>query len=323
MLRCGRCGEEADAGPTYPPRCRCGGLWGAVVDPDAPPAYDRERAGMRAIPLWPDPIDPGLFWKREDLNPTGSFKDRGAESLVLAARRAGATSLVLDSSGGAALAAARVAAREGLPLTLHIPGDASPSRRHSLGMFGATVVAAGSREDAARRAATDAAHAFWFSHVMHPAFFLGTAESGREVLETPGRASGEAWIVPVGNGSLLLGLDMALARGRRTDIRLVAAQTAACAGLVDEVRRGTSCAAGIAIANPPRREEILGALRRRDGEVLVVTEDEITDAWYALARRGVLAEPASAAALAAARRIRERGGRAPLVGWLTGAGSRG
>ena len=124
-------------------------MWRAAAVGSAETEAGRGADG--AAPLWPDPGDPRLWWKREDLNRTGSFKDRGAAVLAAVATAAGAERLVLDSSGSAALAGAAAAARTGLPLTVHAPESLPRAKRDALAVMGARVVAEGDRTAAARR----------------------------------------------------------------------------------------------------------------------------------------------------------------------------
>ena len=314
-IECG-CGRRLIPGPVYSPECDCGGLWSFGSSP-APPEPTPWTA-----PLWKDPVDPSLFWKREDLNPTGSFKDRGAHALAGWAQEYGATSLVADSSGSAALAAARQGAVLQLPTTVHAPESLGEQRKQTLRTFGARIVAAGSREDAARRAREQAADSFWFSHVYHPVFAWGVSLSAHEVLaEDQNRGEEVDWIVPVGNGSLLLGLCLALETVPRPGVRLVGVQAENCAGLFPQRIRTDTAAAGIGIASPPRRQQLWEALKSHEGTVELVSEEAMKEAEADLRSRGVFAEPASATVLAAFRR-RENVGR-PAVGWLTGAGGRG
>jgi threonine synthase len=320
-LFCPACGREETTGAIYPPRCRCGGLWSAR-DPEAY-RVPRDPVAVFLTPLWLDPRDPRLWWKREDLSRTGSFKDRGADVLVGLARRAGASRLVVDSSGSAALAAASAAARNGLPLRVHVPESVPALMRETLTGFGAEVVATGTREDAARRAQGDASTAFYASHVHHPAFLAGTSTAGFEVLEQMRGAVPSIWVLPVGNGSLLLGLRHALERTGTRNVRLVAVQAGAVAGLLRPGQAGTTCARGIGISDPPRRMEILAAIEQTGGEVLEVSEDVIKGARERLWTSGAAVEAASAAALAGVLMLRARGETGSVLGWLTGCGHRG
>ena len=320
-LVCTACGGEATTGPTYPPVCRCGGLWRAR-DPEAY-RLEREPAERFETPIWKDPQADNVWWKREDYSRTGSFKDRGAQTLIALASRVGARRLVVDSSGSAALAAASAAARVQLPLRVHVPAGTPALMRNVLREFGADVVAEGTRNDAAQRALVDASQAFYASHVHHPAFVAGTSEAGMEALrQTQGRTP-KTWVLPVGNGSLLLGLWHALARSGAHGVRLVAVQASAVAGLLRPGVAGTTRARGIAISTPARREEVLEAIAESGGEVLEATEDEILAARDRLWRRGAAVEIASAAALTGMDQLRARGHGEPILGWLTGSGHRG
>lgn len=320
-LLCRACGREAATGPTYPVRCACGGLWSAAGDDEAYRSLAVEARRVRT-PLWRDPERPDVVWKREDLGPTGSFKSRGAEVLVGLAASVGARELVLDSSGSAALAAAAAAGRRGLPLTVHTPEGLSPGKRDALECLGATLVAEGDRAAASGRARDAAAHAFYASHVYHPAFHAGTAEAVAEALEQLGSDVPPLWVLPVGNGSLLLGLAQALDRAARSDVRVMAVQAAACPGLLRPGEGGFTRASGIGIADPPRRAELLEVLERLHGEVVEVSEEAIEHAGDALGRRGVWADPAAAAAAAGLDALRARGETAPALVWLTGSGCR-
>jgi len=320
-LVCSACGRDETTGPVYPPFCRCGGLWRAR-DPEA---YRLERAPAERFetPLWKDPVAPDLWWKREDYSRTGSFKDRGAETLIALAERTEARRLVVDSSGSAALAAASAAARARLPLQVHVPAPTPARMQGVLRAFGAEVVAEGTRSDAAGRALAEASDAFYASHVHHPAFFTGTSEAGLEALQQRGENTPATWVLPVGNGSLLLGLWHALKHTGTRGVKLVAVQASAVAGLLRPGITGTTAARGIAISHPARRDEVLEAIAATGGEVLEASEEAILAARDTLWKRGAAIEIASAAALAGVETLRARGREEPILGWLTGSGHRG
>ena len=310
MMICPACGPAAASGPVYSERCACGGLWGWHAS-EAPPARNW------VSPLWSEPGAEHRLWKREDLNPTGSYKDRGAEFLARVADEAGARSLVLDSSGSAALAGARMAAKLGVSLAIEAPEAVSPRRRRTLALLGAQVRAEGTRDEAAERAMREARQRFWFSHVYHPAFAYGVSGLVEEVsAQTP--KIPETWYVPVGNGALLLGLKEGLKRLGWSP-RLVAVQAEACSGLLRPGVSGSSRAGGLAIPSPPRREEILSALENPGRDVVTVSEEAIAAGEVALAHQGVSADPAAAAVHAALQTRRDS---EPVLAILSGAGSR-
>lgn len=84
-----------------------------------------------------------ILAKAEWYNPGGSVKDRAAASIVREARRDGALAngrRLLDStSGNTGIAYAMLGAAEGFPVTLCMPSNVSPERKHILYAYGAEV----------------------------------------------------------------------------------------------------------------------------------------------------------------------------------------
>jgi S-sulfo-L-cysteine synthase (O-acetyl-L-serine-dependent) len=85
-----------------------------------------------------------ILAKAEWYNPGGSVKDRAAASIVRDARRTGALTggrRLLDStSGNTGIAYAMLGAAEGFPVTLCMPSNVSPERKHILRAYGAEVI---------------------------------------------------------------------------------------------------------------------------------------------------------------------------------------
>ncbi len=91
-------------------------------------------------------VPPGveLLGKAEWHNPGGSVKDRAAWSIVAEGRRSGRFSpdrrLLDATSGNTGIAYAMLGAALGFPVTLCVPGNASPERRRILSAYGAEIV---------------------------------------------------------------------------------------------------------------------------------------------------------------------------------------
>lgn len=172
----------------------------------------------------------------------------------------------------------------------------------------------GGREATAQaaRAAADAPGVFYASHVFNPYFLHGTKTYVYEVWEELGGRLPEALVVPVGNGTLLLGAALAVEELARRGVRppaLIAVQAEAVAPLAQAFAAGAEEAApveqrptlaeGIAIPAPPRARQILAAVRKSGGAVVTVPDDRLRAAQQDLARRGLSVEPTSAACWAA------------------------
>lgn len=238
--------------------------------------------------------------------PTGSFKDRGASAVVADAAARGARRVSLDSSGNAGLAVAAAAARSGLEAVVRIAAGASPVKAALIRATGARVEEFASRAEAVRACAADR-DAYDASHVRNPLFRKGIATlaaawARRE--ELPGTI-----LLPVGNGSLLLGLWEGLLDLRRAGRlarlpRLVGVQARRCAPIAcpEDPGDGRTIADGCAILAPPAAREIRAALDASGGAAVAVDEDEIDAAWRSAWAAGFPIEPTAALGFAALAR---------------------
>ena len=321
--RCAKCGGVLDlAGftPVVPSvsslASRPPTLWRyAEALPVAQPADISLGEGM--TPLVPAPELPGLLLKVDYLMPTGSFKDRGAVLLAALASALAVPRMIADSSGNAGTAIAAYAARARIPCEVYVPAATSTGKVAQLRAYGATVhQIAGSREDTAAAAmeAAERPGTFYASHVYNPFFLHGTKTYVLELWEQLGGALPAVLVLPVGNGTLVLGAYLAcrelLAQGLISQVpQIVAVQAAGCAPLAAAFSRGQgdpaeidgkeTIAEGIAIARPARGRQILAAVRDTGGAIVTVTDDQVRAAHAGLARSGLYVEPTAAACWAA------------------------
>ncbi|NGO15284.1 pyridoxal-phosphate dependent enzyme, partial [Streptomyces sp. HC44] len=266
------------------------------------------------------PLKDGVSAKLDFLMPTLSFKDRGAVMLAELALRLRPRRVIADSSGNAGTAVAAYCARAGLPCTVYVPDGTSPKKLEQIGAHGARLeVVPGDREATARaaRAAADEEGTFYASHVFNPYFLHGTKTYAHELWEDLDGRLPEVLVVPVGNGTLLLGTALAVAELHAAGLidrrpALYAVQSAAVAplaraweegadDLLDTTPMAPTLAEGIAIPRPPRARQILRAVRESGGTFLTVTEDQIRHAQRDLASRGLFVESTGVACWAAVR----------------------
>jgi threonine synthase len=355
-LRCEACRRVWPFDPTLW-QCECGGvlelLDAPTFDPDALRSIHSLWRYAAALPLSDGvtPVTMGEGWtplasaewsgraiqlKVEPLNPTGSFKDRGATALVSALKAAGVRDVVEDSSGNAGAALSAYAARAGLHATVYVPAHASPVKQAQIAAYGADVVAVPGPRSEAARAVREAAQqdVVYASHVYSPLYAQGMKSIAFELWEQLGETSPDSVVMPLGHGSLLLGLyqgfDELLSAGViRHRPRLFGVQAAACAPLarawergardVEPVEEGDTVAEGVRIAVPPWGRKILDAVRGSDGAILALSDEATLAAQDRLARQGFYVEPTSALAVAALDRLGDRLGNEPVV-VLTGSG---
>jgi threonine synthase len=329
-------------GRTYADRwcCACGSPleFSSTPRPDGPaPAFASfdDRRGIWAfeafLPVSPQvtlgegftPVVDAPAWdatfKLEHVSPTGSFKDRGAATVVSRAVELGVDRVIEDSSGNAGAAVAAYAARAGLDAEVYVPSSVTAAKRRAVESVGATPVTVdGDREavSAACLRAVEAGEGWYASHAWNPAFFAGTATFGVELAAQRDWSVPDAVVVPLGHGTLLLGAYRgfrALVQAGWTDRmpRLLAVQAAGydpVAADRDGGSEGTNdLADGIRIRTPVRRDAIEAALDATDGDAIAVSTESVERAATDLGHGGFRVEPTAAVAPAGLRRYRERG----------------
>jgi threonine dehydratase len=247
------------------------------------------------------------YVKLENLQMTGSFKERGAANLLLQLdpdeRRRG---VAAASAGNHGLAVAFHAARLGIPATIVMPTYAPLIKVTSARRYGADVILHGANYDEAyeRAQAVVAERAAVFVHPFDdPRVVAGQGTIGLELLE---QIEGlDAVLVPVGGGGLIAGVALAI-KARRPDVRVIGVQAAAIAGMEralaahERVRvpAGATIADGIAVRQVGAIT--FGLARTLVDTVVTVDEEELANAVLLLLEiEKTVVEGAGAAPLAA------------------------
>ncbi|MCY7735466.1 threonine synthase [Bacillus safensis] len=258
-----------------------------------------------------DPNEPNTYVKVDYMMPTLSFKDRGAAVLMTKAKELGVSKVIADSSGNAGTAIAAYAARCEIACDIYLSDETSPKKVAQIKAHGATIKEIrGTREDiaAAAQKAVDDENVFYASHVYHPYFFEGTKTYAYEIYEQI-KGAPDAVIIPVGNGTLLLGAYYGFKELFENGLihkipKIIAIQAKNCAPLVkayqneeeseSPVTNTGTLAEGIAIAAPARSKQILQAVQDTNGTFIDIEEDEILNARSKLSEKGFYVEVTSA-----------------------------
>lgn len=332
MIQCRACHKPFPI-DRFPHRCPdCGGLFGFFpglefkpeeLAPDLPGIW-RYRMGF-SLPddapmislgegntplLWSTVHDKKIGFKMESQNPTGSFKDRGTAVLMSWLKTAGIREAVEDSSGNAGASFAAYASRAGIRGKVYIPASASGPKRRQIESYGSEVFPIpGPRSNAADEVLKEVrSGTVYASHAYLPHGTAGIASIAYELFEDIGGAPG-AVIMPVGHGSLMLGIALGfqalLEAGLVSHLpKLIGVQAAACSPLykafqtdsleISPVPEGKTLAAGVSISDPYHGKEVLAAIRRSGGSILVVEESDILKGQTQLAGLGFYVEMTSA-----------------------------
>jgi threonine synthase len=306
------------------------GLWRYAELLPLPRDAERVLLGEGATPLLPlewlgAELGVTAMMKDESLNPTGTFKARGAAVGVSMARRLRARIIALPTAGNAGAAWSAYGARAGIPVVVAMPADAPPLIQEEVRLYGARLhLVDGLISDAGKWIAEGVAREGWYdgSTFKEPYRLEGKKTLGLEIAEQMRWRAPDVILYPTGGGVGLLGLWKAFEEMRalgwidRTAPapRLVAVQAAGCAPVVRAWEQGAdktefwqgadTVAAGLRVPGPLAGGLMLRALRETSGTAVAVTDDEIRRALGELASRGLWICPEGAALLPAVRRLR-------------------
>jgi len=274
------------------------------------------------------------YIKLEHLNPTGSFKDRGASLAVALARELGYELVIEDSSGNAGLSVATYASAHGIRARVYVPSDIPEGKYGMLVSVGAEVIKAGTRDEAHDAAIKDR-DGYYVGHVTNPYFIEGMKDIALEVIKQLSRVPRNI-VVPVASGTLILGLwkgfnellSKSLIKSLPKLIAVQASGYATLSKLVNEVievgNTGSNSryADALRLTKAPRIRQVSEAVNASGGKLVIVGDDEGVKALKELWSNGLLVEPTSAFTYAATKALVTKNEVRPqeTVTILTGSG---
>jgi threonine dehydratase len=248
-----------------------------------------------------------VYLKLENLQMTGSYKERGALNRILALtedeRNRG---LIAASAGNHAQAVSYHATRRGIPAQICMPLATPLNKVMATRRFGAEVILHGANYD---EACDEALRRAKVSNLvfMHPfddyAVIAGQGTLALELLEQ--RPDLEVVIMAIGGGGLISGVACAL-KETHPRVRIIGVQTERLPSMKKAIEAGhpvtlpvaTTLADGIAVRRAGDRTFPL--VQKYVDEIVTVQEEEIANAiLLLLEREKILAEGAGAAPLAA------------------------
>ena len=269
-----------------------------------------ERVAVRTPLIGVARLEPPLLVKPESLQPTGSFKLRGAYTAIMASERAARQhGVVAHSSGNHGHAVAYAAALLGVRAVVVVPRTAPAVKTDAIEYYGAELIRV-EPTLAARVAATEELAAR-HGYVPIPPFddravIAGQGTVGLEIAADCPQVG--LVLVPVSGGGLISGIAAAV-RGCCPDAAVVGVEPDLAADARESLRRGERVSWPAAdvqrTAADALRMEQIGALpfahmRALVAGVVTVSEAEMLAAVGLLARQArLVAEPGGAAAVAA------------------------
>jgi len=300
-----------------------------------PVADDSSRVDLGAgyTPLVPAPrlgaelgID-DLWLKNDTVNPTFSFKDRVASVALTKAREFGLTVGACASTGNLAHAVAAHAAKAGMGSCVFVPADLEQAKILSTAVYGGAVVAIKGNYDDVNRLCAEIADSFPWAFVnvnVRPFYSEGSKTLAFEVVEQLGWTYPDHVVVPIGSGAQLVKVHKGLRELHTVGLTdsephtvVHGAQALGCSPVSEAFKAGVdhvkpqkpdTIAKSIAIGNPADGYYALKAVRGTGGRIEDVTDDEIVDAIFLLARtEGIFTETAGGVTVATLAKLSHDG----------------
>ena len=265
-----------------------------------------------------------LALKHEGENPSGSFKDRGMTVGVTQAVLLGAGAVACASTGNTSASMAAYAALAGLRALVFIPeGEIAYGKLAQALAYGAQTLQVRGDFDAAMRLVREVCDelGIYLLNSLNPFRVEGQKAIIFELVQQRGWQVPDWIVFPAGNLGNTAAFGKALHELKEVGLiarlpRLAAVQARGAnpffRSFVGGFRQreqvsARTVATAIRIGNPVSHERAVRSLRRTDGLVTEVSDGEIMDAKAQVDAAGIGCEPASAAAVAGARRLAAEG----------------
>jgi len=288
------------AGLAY--QCECGGLFKLYKEQSEEITATVSLGEVKTPVIKRELQGREVYLKLDYMQPTGSFKDRGAFVMVNKLKELGIQEVVEDSSGNAGSAFAGYCAAAGIKCNIYLPEGTSPGKIKQITAYNANVVKVpGTRDDTAKAILKAAETTYYASHVYNPLFFEGTKSLAYEIYEQVGIP--DYIVVPAGNGTMLLGVYQGFKEIGKLP-RIIVVQSKNCAPIFSKFKNKpqgemtATVAEGIAIQKPKRMDDMITAIEDSNGDIIAVDDEQVIRAQQMLGKMGIYIEVTAGAAVA-------------------------
>ncbi len=261
------------------------------------------------IPLDGSEVGHRIFLKLDSLQPTGSFKVRGAGNSILSALERGPVrGVYTTSAGNMAQALAWHARRLGVPCTTIVPDTAPKAKLEGIRRYGAEIVQLPWDQvwDITLKGAYPPLQdRLYVPPFNHPDMLAGNGTCGLEIFEDLPEV--DTVFVPIGGGGLIGGVASAL-RNLAPSVRVIAVEPETATAYSESLKQGRPSqvtrtpsfvdGSGASSVFPEMWERLNGLVSESRVVSLADTASAIR---YLFERHHVVAEGAAGTAVAAAR----------------------
>jgi threonine synthase len=266
-----------------------------------------------------------IFMKHEGENPTGSFKDRGMTVGMTEAKRLGMKQVACASTGNTSASMAAYASMAGLKSIVFVPdGEIAYGKLSQALAYGSQVIQIKGNFDDAMSLVEESSRelGIYLLNSINPWRIEGQKTIIFELVQQMGWSAPEWIVVPAGNLGNTSAFGKALMEMKELGFidkvpRIAAIQAEGANPFysmwkndeenLPSVKHPKTIATAIKIGNPVSWKKARRSIEFTNGVVEQVSDQEIMDAKAIVDASGAGCEPASAASVAGAKKLRDNG----------------
>jgi threonine dehydratase len=255
-----------------------------------------------------------FYLKREDLNPTGSAKDRALIYQVSHLISQGYSGAVIASTGNAAISASYFCQHFGIKLTVFVSPKIHPHKLKLLQSLPLKLITSSTANSDAFKYAKDH-HVYFLRQSTDTQALVGYRQLGQEIQNQLPQLT--SIFVPVASGTTLLGISQALP----PTVKIFAVQPASCAPISRVFQpqaplENSTITDALGVRLLPLKPQIIHTLNQSQGSGLVVPNSQVIKYHQYLHQHQVNCSPEGGLALAGWHQAKNLGlnlGKYPLI----------
>jgi len=201
-----------------------------------------------------------VYLKREDLNETGSAKDRALLFQIKNLIKQGFKTAVISSTGNAAISAAHFCKLNQIDLTIFVSPKINQNKLELIKKNGCKIFTSNQPISQSIKFSKKN-HAYLLRQSTDPSALIGYQEIGRELLTQLPQIT--SIFVPIGSGTTLLGISQAL----NPTIKIFAVKA-----------ENTTLTDALTVKYQPLKNKIISAVKNSKGSELIIQNNEILEA---------------------------------------------
>lgn len=210
-----------------------------------------------------------LYFKREDLNPTGSAKDRALPFQIENLISSGYQSAVISSTGNAAISASYFCNEASIPLTIFVSPKINAAK---LALINGKIIKSSQPISQAIKF-SKASHSYLLRQSTDPSAQIGYSEIAKELLTDLPKIT--SIFIPVGSGTTLLGISKILPN----NVKIFAVQPASnptiCSRFDSTYTPETETITdALSVKYLPLKNEIINKIKNHGGSGIIVSNEQ-------------------------------------------------